>query len=351
MTNSAPLLEIRGLTKHFSPESGVFGRRRGTVRAVDDVSFTLEEGTTFALVGESGCGKTTTARMVLLLEKPTSGTIRFYGEDVAHLKRASLREYKRSVQAVFQDPYSSLSPRMRVRDIIGEPLRIHEGMSGKALATRVGELLEQVGLNPSRASHFPHQFSGGQRQRIAVARAISLKPKLIVLDEPVSALDVSIRAQILNLLVDLQRDLGLSYLLISHDLAIVEHISHRVAVMNVGQIVEIADQEPLFGNPCHPYTRALMAAVPNVDPDIPLTNVVGGEVANPAEPPSGCRFHPRCPLRVERGTPSVCSDSQPLLVELSPDHWCACHLRAANDAVPPAPRDGRKSADSTVAAN
>jgi oligopeptide transport system ATP-binding protein len=325
-TATAPLLEVDGLAKAFDHTGGPMGRRTGQVRAVDGVSFTIAEGTTFALVGESGCGKTTTARMLLLLERPTAGKIRFYGQEVTGLRGRGLRTYKRSVQAVFQDPYASLSPRMRVRDIVGEPLQIHEGLRGKELGIRVAELLDQVGLNPATAAYYPHQFSGGQRQRIAIARAISLNPKLVVLDEPVSALDVSIRAQILNLLVDLQERLGLSYLLISHDLAIVEFMSHQVAVMYAGQIVEVAPSDELYRSPNHPYTQALMAAVPSTDPDTPLGRIAGGEVANPANPPSGCRFHPRCPLRAELGSPPICAELAPPLVQLGQGLSCACHF-------------------------
>ena len=330
------LLEASALTKHYAA-SGPFGDGHGVVRAVDDISFSIDEGETLALVGESGSGKTTTAQMILLLEKPTSGAIRFRGVDVTHADRATLRSYRQSVQAVFQDPYSSLNPRMRVGDIIAEPLHIHARLSRREMATRVGELLEQVGLKPALARYYPHQFSGGQRQRIAVARALSIHPKLIVLDEPVSALDVSIQAQILNLLTDLQRQLGLSYLLISHDLAIVDHMSHRVAVMYAGRLTEVADGERLYRQPAHPYTRALMAAVPSVDPDVPLVDIVAGEVSNPANPPSGCRFHPRCPLRRALGEPAICHEVEPALVEVAPDHVSACHFSGSGaEAVPAA---------------
>ncbi len=326
---SPPLLEVRNLVKHYPLSGGPFGGGTGVVHAVDGVSFGLEHGTTMAVVGESGSGKTTTARVILLLERPTSGSILFQGEELAGARGTLLREYKRSVQAVFQDPYSSLSPRMRVRDIVGEPLQVHERLGRSALRTRVGELLEQVGLNPAAANAYPHQFSGGQRQRVAIARALSLNPKLIVLDEPVSALDVSIRAQILNLLVDLQRERSLSYLLISHDLAIVEHMSHTVGVMYAGQMVELAAAERLYAEPKHPYTEALLAAVPSIDPDTPLGHIVGGDVANPADPPSGCRFHPRCPLRAKLGDPAICSEQDPAQnVEFDADD-VACHFRGA----------------------
>ena len=331
---TTPLLEVEGLTKHFSASGGRI------VRAVDDVSFAIHAGTTLAVVGESGCGKTTTAQMVLLLEPPSAGTIRFEGVDIATADRGELRHYRQSVQAVFQDPYSSLNPRMRVEEIVGEPLLIHGRLSRRDLRSRVAALLEQVGLQPKVGRYFPHMFSGGQRQRIAIARALSLKPKLIVLDEPVSALDVSIRAQILNLLADLQRELGLSYLLISHDLAIVEHMSDRVAVMYAGRLVETAPVERLYAEPAHPYTTGLMAAVPSLDPDAPLKDIVMGEVANPADLPPGCRFHPRCPLRRALGEPPVCAEEDPALLPLTPDHACACHFRRADGA--------RAAVDSTV---
>jgi peptide/nickel transport system ATP-binding protein len=325
--SAPPLLEVEELSKDFDVPPGVRRRERGTVHAVRGVSFAIEAGTTAALVGESGCGKSTTARMILLLERPTSGSILFEGEDITRLKGSALRHYKRSVQAVFQDPFSSLSPRMRVRDIVGEPLQIHERLSGGGLERRVASLLEQVGLNPAKASYYPHQFSGGQRQRIAIARALSLNPKLIVLDEPVSALDVSIRAQILNLLSDLQGEFGLAYLLISHDLAIVQHMSHHVVVMYAGRVVETAPQEQLYAAPTHPYTEALMSAVPSIDPDVPLRNIVGGEVADPLSAPMGCPFHPRCPLRLALGKPGVCHEVEPALLQVDVAHRAACHFR------------------------
>ena len=323
MTSVAePLLEIEGLVKHFAGPHTLLQRNAAAIRAVDGITFSIDEGQTFALVGESGCGKTTVAKMILLLERPTMGSIRFRGRDINTLKGRDLREYKRSVQAVFQDPYSSLDPRMQVLDIIGEPLQVHLGMSGGALRTRVAELLENVGLSWEAGANFPHQFSGGQRQRIAIARALALQPQLIVLDEPVSGLDVSIRAQILNLLGELQRDLGLSYLLISHDLAIVEHMSNVVGVMYVGKIVELTTKDELYGDSLHPYTAALMASVPQPDPDIPMGDTISGEVASPMNPPSGCRFHPRCPLYDES---EICRDQEPEWREVKIGHLAACH--------------------------
>ena len=316
------LLEVEGLVKHFPGPSNFLQRSSIVVRAVDGVSFSVDEGTTFALVGESGCGKTTIAKNVLLLERPTRGEISFEGENIHQLKGRELREYKRAVQAVFQDPYSSLNPRMQVRDIIGEPLRVHERLGGRRLQTRVGELLENLGLNSVTGGFFPHQLSGGQRQRIAIARALALRPKLIVLDEPVSGLDVSIRAQILNLLMDLQQEFGLSYLLISHDLAIVEHMSHQVGVMYVGKMVELAQKDEMYSDTQHPYTKALLSAVPRPDPDIPMSITISGEVASPINPPTGCRFHPRCPAYQES---AICREQDPEWREIAGQHWTACH--------------------------
>ena len=328
----AALLEVDHIAKHYPVRDGVGAGRGRLARAVDDVSFTIEEGQTLALVGESGSGKTTTARLILRLERLTGGEIRLGGENVAGMKGPALRRYRRSVQAVFQDPYSALSPRMRIRDILAEPLEIHERLRGKALNTRVGELLDIVGINTSKADFYPHQFSGGQRQRIAIARALALNPRLLILDEPVSALDVSIRAQVLNLLVDLQEQMNLSYLLISHDLAIVQYMSHWVAVMYAGRIIETAQESQLYADPAHPYTQALMAAVPQPDPDLPLADVVGGEVADSADLPSGCSFNPRCRLRDE----NECTTALPLLAPApsgDPGHQVACfkvtHVPAA----------------------
>ena len=293
---AAPLLEVEGLTKHFPVRGGALGRSRGLVRAVDAVSFRLDAGTTLGLVGESGCGKTTTSKLILRLEQPTAGRIRFLGADVLGLGGDGLRRYRRAVQAVFQDPYASLDPRMRVGSIVAEPLVINTDLAAAARRRRVQELLALVGLPERAAQLFPHEFSGGQRQRIAIARALALEPRLVVLDEPVSALDVSIRAQILNLLRDLQARLGVAYLFIAHDLAAVAHMSHTIAVMYLGRIVECGDAERVATAPRHPYTQALFAAALPLSPDDRQDEpVLTGEVPSPLDPPGGCRFHPRCP--------------------------------------------------------
>jgi peptide/nickel transport system ATP-binding protein len=319
---AGPLLEVEGLTKYYRAAGSFFSLGKNLVRAVDGVSFSVDEGSTFALVGESGCGKTTVTKVLLRLEEPTSGVVRFRGQVVHELSGQDLKDYTRSVQAVFQDPYSSLNPRSRVLEIIGEPLQIHEGLRATELRTRVAALLTEVGLPPSAADRYPHQFSGGQRQRIAIARALSLRPRLMILDEPVSGLDVSIRAQILNLLVDLQERYGLSYILVSHDLAVVEHMSHKVAVMYAGRLAELALKEDLYDEPLHPYSAALLASVPHPDPDIPMSAPVSGEVASPINPPSGCRFHPRCPIY--RNTED-CHARQPEWREVRHNHFVACH--------------------------
>jgi len=318
---AGPVLEARNLVKHFPAKRGFLSRQVAVVRAVDDISFSIDPGKTLGVVGESGCGKTTTAKMVLMLEQPTGGTMRFEGQDLQALDASSLRAYRRSVQAVFQDPYASLNPRIRVGSIIVEPLVTNEPLPSPEVRKRLSRLLELVGLPERAADLFPHEFSGGQRQRIAIARALSLSPKVIVLDEPVSALDVSIRAQILNLLRDLQAQLGVSYLFIAHDLAAVAHMSHTIAVMYLGKIVEIGNAEVVSKSPRHPYTQALFSAALPSHPDERRDEIIlAGEVPSPLSPPAGCRFHPRCPHALPR-----CSSEEP---KLSPEsgRLVACHL-------------------------
>ena len=324
---AAPLLEVRDLQKWFPIRKGLFSRVVGHVRAVDGVSFDLAEGETLGLVGESGCGKTTTGRCLLRLIEPTAGTVRFAGRDVTKLPPGELRQLRREMQIVFQDPYSSLNPRLTIGSMLGEPLAIHGLARGQAARDRVAELLTLVGMSPDHARRYPHEFSGGQRQRLGIARALAVSPKLLVLDEPVSALDVSIQAQIVNLLRDLQRELSLTYLFVAHDLSVVEHISTRVAVMYLGRIVELATRETLYRDPRHPYTRSLLSAVPVPDPDRRAQRIVlKGDVPSPANPPSGCRFHPRCPLTAELGQLARCSADDPPLREIAPGHWVACHF-------------------------
>jgi peptide/nickel transport system ATP-binding protein len=325
--NGSPiLLDVKELKKYFPIRQGFLRKEVGTVRAVDDVSFDLKAGETLALVGESGCGKTTTSRCVLRALDPTSGQILFRTEkgpvvDVAKADRRALRPLRPQMQMIFQDPFSSLNPRMTILDIVSEPLKVNHVGSRKDRVERVGELLRRVGLRPEYMRRYPHAFSGGQRQRIGIARALALNPRLIVADEPVSALDVSVQAQILNLLLELQEDLGLTYLFVAHDLSVVKHISGRVAVMYVGQMVELAESEALFHSPKHPYTSALMSAIPKPDPRARSKRVLlKGEVANPADPPSGCYFHPRCPYAVEH-----CRTTAPVWEELTPGHWVRCH--------------------------
>jgi len=317
-----PLLEVRDLKKHFRVKGARLWDRPVSVKAVDGITFTVNKAETLGLVGESGCGKTTTSKLVLAAEKPTSGVIAFEGVEISALPDGQLQDYRRKVQVVFQDPFSSLSPRMRVGEIIAEPLQAHNGISRQDLQVRVGELLELVGMRPDMARLFPHEFSGGQRQRLAIARALSTDARLIVLDEPVSALDVSIRAHIIVLLEDLQERLGVSYLFIAHDLAAVSHLSQRTAVMYLGKLVEVADSLALCKEPLHPYTKALFAASLPSHPDEPREEIVlSGEVPSALNPPSGCHFHPRCPFAMAR-----CREEEPVLTELSPGHSVACHL-------------------------
>jgi oligopeptide transport system ATP-binding protein len=319
------LLEVRDLVKHFTVGGGLFGGRAGTVRAVDGVSFALRRGETLGLVGESGCGKTTTGRCILQLERPTSGQVIFEGRDLSTLSETELRPMRRRMQVIFQDPYASLNPRMTVGQILAEPLAVHGVVPDRdGRRRRVRDLLQRVGLLPQHADRYPHQMSGGQRQRVGIARALAVEPALIVCDEPVSALDVSIQAQIINLLEDLQAELGLTYLFIAHDLAVVRHISDRVAVMYLGKIVEIADRRELYESPLHPYTKALLAAVPIPDPVLEARRthtVLTGEVPSPLNPPSGCVFHPRCPIAIER-----CRGEVPPLRDVTPGHGAACLL-------------------------
>ena len=320
----APLLEVRQLAMHFPISEGiVFNRKIGDVKAVDGVDFTINRGETLGLVGESGCGKTTTGRCILRLERPTAGQILFDGRDVNRMERKELTALRRRVQVIFQDPYSSLNPRMKVGDIIGEPIMVHGvERDARRRRDRVRELLAVCGLDPKFTDRYPHEMSGGQRQRVGIARALALDPEFIVCDEAVSALDVSIQAQVINLLEDLRERFGLTYLFIAHDLSVVRHLCQRVAVMYLGRIVEMADSDELFDNPLHPYTQALLSAVPVPDPRIEATRAFRpprGEVPSPINPPSGCVFHPRCPMAVEG-----CRRDRPVLRELRPGHWVAC---------------------------
>ena len=323
MQSPGDLLTLKNVKKHFPITKGVLMRRRiGTVKAVDGVSLGISQGQTYGLVGESGCGKTTTGKLILLVEKPSEGEILFQGVDILHSSREQLRQYRASVSVVFQDPWSSFNPRVRVQSIIAEPLMTHKRLSNMELKAEVKKLLEEVGLHPSQAEFYPHEFSGGQRQRIAIARAIALRPKLIVLDEPVSALDVSIRAQVMNLLKVIQKEYGIAYLLIAHNLATVRYMSHRVGVMYLGELVEEADSHELFTDPLHPYTKALISASLPARPDVQREEVViSGELPSPLNLPSGCAFHPRCPLAFDR-----CSEVVPKLRDVRLGRKVACHL-------------------------
>ena len=324
-TSDNILLKVDHLVKHFPIMRGsVFRKQVGAIRAVDDISFDIRRGETLGLVGESGCGKSTTGRAILQLHRPTSGHVWFEGTDLVLLKGEDLRKMRRKMQMIFQDPYASLNPRMTVGEIIGEPLLVHNLATRKEADVKVEELLELVGLNPSYANRYPHEFSGGQRQRVGVARALSLNPTLIVCDEPISALDVSIQAQVVNLLEDLQEKFNLTYLFIAHDLSMVRHISTRVAVMYLGMVVELAAREVLYANPLHPYTQALLSAVPIPDPVIEekrKRQILQGEIPSPANPPSGCHFRTRCPL-----AETICAELTPEWREIQPEHFVACHM-------------------------
>ena len=332
---TTPLVEVRDLVKHFPVRGGILQRTIGWVQAVDGVSFTIRRGETLGLVGESGCGKTTVGRLLLRLIEPTSGSITFDGVELTRLKGAALRPYRRRMQIIFQDPYASLDPRTPIGESIGEGLRIHGLGSPAERREKVRRMMDLVGLMPYHARRYPHEFSGGQRQRIGIARALVLEPDLVVCDEPVSALDVSIQAQVLNLLNQLQRELGLTYVFVAHNMGVVEHISDRVAVMYLGRIVELADRRELFRHQEHPYTQALMSAIPIPDPELRRQRVIlKGDVPSPVNPPRGCRFHPRCQLRQELGGPEICAREVPQLIDLSGGHLCACHFRQPGGAPP-----------------
>ena len=321
--NGTPVLEVQNLTKHFPIRSGFFRRQVGTVYAVDGVTLHVDPHETLGVVGESGCGKTTLGRSIIRLIEPTGGVVKFKGEDYTHLDRKAMQQLRKEIQIVFQDPFASLNPRIPVRDIVGEPLRIH-GVSKKDTRDRVSELLEAVGLSAEHGNRYPHEFSGGQRQRIGIARALALNPTLIILDEPVSALDVSVQAQVINLLEELQDEFGLSYVFIAHDLSVVRHISDRVAVMYLGRVVEVADRNDVYDIPAHPYTQSLLSAVPVADPDIEQNRnriLLEGDLPSPAAPPPGCTFHTRCPIAQD-----ICKTDEPSLTDIGPDHQVSCHF-------------------------
>jgi oligopeptide/dipeptide ABC transporter ATP-binding protein len=318
-----PLLEVNGLKKHFPIRRGLLGRVSGHVYAVDGISFTIGEGETLGLVGESGCGKSTAAKSIMKLIEPTAGEIKLRGARIDQLRPSAMRPYRRELQFVFQDPYSSLNPRLSVGAIVGEPLANYRIAAGSELKDRVIAILAKVGLRADAMERYPHEFSGGQRQRIGIARALAVNPRLIICDEPVSALDVSVQAQVVNLLKDLQKEFRLSYLFVAHDLAVVENISHRIAVMYLGKIVELTHRQSLFSAPLHPYTEALLSAVPLPDPDAPRRRIIlSGDVPSPINPPTGCRFHTRCPYAEAR-----CRVEEPAMREVKPGHLVACHLR------------------------
>jgi len=318
------ILQVENLKKYFPIRRGVFQRHVGDVKAVDGVSFDVYRGETLGLVGESGCGKTTTGRTIIRLYEPTDGHVHFEGADLAAVRGGPLRQMRRKMQMIFQDPYASLSPRMSVLGIVGEPMEVHRVASGKERKDRVAELLELVGLDPAFMNRYPHEFSGGQRQRIGLARSLALNPDLIICDEPISALDVSIQAQVVNLLEELQAKLGLTYMFIAHDLSMVRHISNRVAVMYLGKIVELTDRDALYSNPLHPYTQALLSAVPVPDPFIEEKRqriILEGDLPSPANPPQGCNFNTRCPVAID-----TCFEMEPEFIEVASGHSCACHL-------------------------
>ena len=323
MTSNNILVEIENLVMYFPVTAGVFRKKVGDVKAVDGISFFIKKGETLGLVGESGCGKTTTGRCIIRLYEPTGGKIHFQGKDLTQLKGEELRKLRRDMQLIFQDPYASLDPRMTAGGIIGEPILVHNLAKGKELKEQVDELLSMVGLEPRMARRYPHEFSGGQRQRIGLARALSVRPNLIICDEPVSALDVSIQTQVITLLMRLREELGLTYLFIAHDLSVVRYISDRVVVMYLGKLVEITDSDELYDNPLHPYTQALLSAVPIPDPVVDRKRkriLLTGDVPSPVNPPSGCNFHPRCHMAID-----ICKEQQPEWRDIGGEHWVACH--------------------------
>ena len=322
--NAEVLLEIKNLKKYFDVSKGFLKKDKTYVQAVDDVSFKIHKGETLGLVGESGCGKSTTGRTIIRLYEPTDGSIVFKREDITKLKPSEMKKYRKAIQMIFQDPYASLNSRMTVGDIVREPLDIHNIGTPESRKKIVEDLLDAVGLNPDHAARYPHEFSGGQRQRIGIARALAVEPEFIICDEPISALDVSIQAQVINMLEDLQRDRGLTYLFIAHDLSMVKHISDRIGVMYLGKIVELTDADELYSNPKHPYTQALLSAIPIPDPEVAKKNqriLLEGDVPSPINPPSGCRFRTRCQYAMD-----ICAAEEPVTRELSEGHYCACHL-------------------------